>query len=68
VYWIMSAYGDKRFRDEIQRKISSEIDVAFASAGLPSTEYEKRDIIGMVSALLILEMQRPQTPKPTKKL
>ena len=55
----MSAYGDKRFRDEIQRKISSEIDVAFASAGLPSTEYEKRDIIGMVSALLILEMQRP---------
>ncbi len=55
----MSAYGDKRFKEENQKKISSEIDVAFASAGLPTNDYEKRDIIGMVSALLILELQRP---------
>jgi hypothetical protein len=34
VYWIMSAYGDKRFRDENQKKISNEIDIAFASSGL----------------------------------
>ena len=58
VYWIMSAYGDKRFRDENQKKISNEIDIAFASSGLTLEEEKKRDLIGLVSALLILETQR----------
>jgi len=55
----MSAYGDNRFSDENRKKISNEIDVAFASAGLPTNENEKKDIMGMVSALIILEIKRP---------
>ena len=61
VYWIMSAYGDKRFRDENQKKISNEIDIAFASSGLTLDDEKKRDLIGLVSALLILETQRSKT-------
>jgi hypothetical protein len=54
----MSAHGDKRFRDENQKKISNEIDIAFASSGLTLEVEKKRDLIGLVSALLILETQR----------
>ena len=63
VYWIMSAYGDRRFREENQKKISNEIDIAFASAGLSLEEEKKRDLTGLVSALIILEMQRSKTTK-----
>jgi hypothetical protein len=35
-------------------------------AGLTGTEFEKNDIIGMVSALMILESQDMQRPKTSR--
>lgn len=53
--------GFDRYKKQYQEKVTTELEEALREQGIQCSELELRDILGLVSAMLILEL--PRSPR-----